>query len=301
MKLTVRDGGERLDIYLTKETELTRSQIKQLLDKDKILLNGEVGVKSGKAVKAGDEIEIELIQEEIDLIPQNLKINIIYEDDDLAIINKAQGMSVHPGGGANTGTLANALLYHFQNLSSVGDITRPGIVHRLDKDTSGVMLVAKNDKAHLSLSKQIAERTVEKIYVALVEGVLKSDSGEIKTFITRSTKNRKLMMVGCGNGTEREAITNFKVLKRFEQNTLVEFKLITGRTHQIRVHSKHIGHPVVGDPHYGFKKQKFSLMGQLLHAKKITITHPKTNKQMTFETDLPEHFENVLSVLKENE
>jgi len=294
MKLTVSEGGERLDVYLTKKTDMTRSQIKQLLDKNKISVNEEYGIKSGKIIKAGEKIEIELPQEEIDLIPQDLPITIIYEDEDIAVINKAQGMSVHPGGGASIGTLANALLYHFQNLSSINSTVRPGIVHRLDKDTSGVMLVAKNDKAHLNLSKQIAERTVEKIYVALVEGVVKTDCGEIKTFITRSTKNRKLMIVG---GSEREAITLYKVLERFESNTLVEFTLITGRTHQIRVHSKYIGHPVVGDISYGYKKQKFNLKGQLLHAKKISFTHPKTKEIVTFETDLPEYFEKILKVL----
>ncbi|MCL2234206.1 MAG: RluA family pseudouridine synthase [Firmicutes bacterium] len=298
MKLTVSESGERLDVYLTKSTDLTRSQIKQLLEKNKILLNGISNIKSGKIVKHGDEVEIQSIEYVNDLVPQNLPINIVFEDDDLAVINKTQGMSVHPGGGVYEGTLANAILYHFKTLSTVGEEMRSGIVHRLDKDTSGVMLVAKNDKTHLDLSKQIAERTVEKIYVALLEGVVKNDSGEIKTFITRSTKNRKLMMVG---GDEKEALTFFKVLKRYESNTLVEFKLITGRTHQIRVHSKHIGHPVVGDPHYGFKKQKFNLRGQLLHSKKITFIHPKTKKEMTFETDLPKHFENVLKVLKEED
>ena len=203
---------------------------------------------------------------------------------------------MHAGSGTNENTLVNALLYKLDSLSGINGVIRPGIVHRIDKDTSGLLVVAKNDKAHLSLASQIQNKTCSRVYVALLEGNLKSDSGVIDTFIDRSTKNRTMMAV---SNSGRNAVTEYKVLKRFDGYTLCEFRLKTGRTHQIRVHAKHLGHPVVGDLVYGFKANKFNLKGQLLHAKELSFIHPTTNEKVTFTAPIPAHFENVLKKLKE--
>ncbi len=288
---------KRLDLFLAENTEYSRSHVKKLIDGGNVKLNGKP-CKSGSAIKAGDNVTVyEPEPIKLDLTPQDIPIDIIYQDDDIAVINKQQGLTVHSGGGTNGGTLVNALLYRLDKLSGINGVIRPGIVHRIDKDTSGLLVVAKNDAAHINLAKQIQNKTAKRIYLALLEGVVKPDNGLIDTFIKRSDKDRKLMAVSKSDG--RRAVTEFKVLKRYEGFTLCEFSLKTGRTHQIRVHSKYMGHPVVGDKSYGYKKQKFELNGQLLHAYKLILKHPKTGETMEFTAPLPDYFENVLSKLKE--
>lgn len=295
--LQVASSQKRLDLFVCENTELTRSRVKKLVEDGKITLNGKP-CKAGDSLKAGDVINI-VIEEplKLDLTPQNIGIEIVYQDDDLAVINKPQGLTVHAGGGTNGGTLVNALLYHLDKLSSINGVIRPGIVHRIDKDTSGLLVVAKNDLAHLSLAKQIQQKTCKRIYLALVESAPKCDNGLIDTLITRSDKDRKLMTVSTVKG--RQAITEYTVIKKYQGFSLVEFSLKTGRTHQIRVHCKHINTPIVGDKKYGSKKQKFDLEGQLLHAHKLIFTHPRTGKEMVFTAPLPDYFEKVLSKLKD--
>ena len=288
-------SGERVDSFLAEELPYTRSKIKKLIDDGLISVNDKI-VKAKYLVKVGDVICVtEKDLEPLDLEPVNAPIDIVYQDDDLAVINKPQGLTVHAGNVVTGYTLVNLLLYHLDNLSGINGVIRPGIVHRIDKDTSGLLVVAKNDTAHLSLASQIAEKTCKRTYVALLEGVVKQDEGVIETYIGRSDQNRTMMAV---KNSGRIAITNFKVLKRYENYTYCEFNLQTGRTHQIRVHSKHIGHPIVGDPVYGYKNQKFNLNGQLLHATRLEFTHPITNKRMVFTAPLPNYFEAVLNKLK---
>lgn len=297
-ELVVEDLDEktRLDVFLSDEVDWSRSQIKLQIDGGRALVNG-VSRKAGFLVKNGDVITLSFSKEilEINAEAENIPLDIVYEDDDFAIINKPQGMVVHPAPGAYNHTLVNALLYHFENLSQGSNKIRPGIVHRIDKDTSGLLVVAKNDKAHESLAAQIAEHSCFRHYLALLEGNLKTDEGRIETFIGRNPQDRKMMAV-VEEG--KKAITNFKVLERFGDYCLVEFILETGRTHQIRVHSKHLGHPIVGDKTYGIKNQKFNLNGQLLHAYKLELTHPTSGKRMTFECDIPEYFTKILNKLK---
>ncbi len=294
------DNFKRVDTFLSDNVEeITRSGIKKLIDNGNVLLNGK-RVKAGQSVKVGDEVEITVPDPvELSVKAENIPIDIIYQDGDLAIINKAQGMVVHAGSGNVTGTLVNALLYHLDKLSGINGVIRPGIVHRIDKDTSGLLVVAKNDSAHVNLSKQIAEKTCKRIYYALLEGEVENDSGRITTEIGRDPQDRIKMAV-VKSGTGKLAVTDYTVIKRYKNYTLVQFSLQTGRTHQIRVHSKYMGHPVVGDPVYGYKKQRFLLNGQLLHAKKLVLTHPTLNEEMTFDAPLPNYFERVLNVL-ENE
>ena len=293
----VEIGGERLDVYLSQITGKTRSRIKQLNDSGAILINGKTD-KCGRILKAGEVISIAEAEQYDCAAAEEIPLDILYEDNDVAVINKPQGMSVHPGAGNSSGTLVNALMYRFSDLSGVGGSVRPGIVHRLDKDTSGVIIVAKNDKAHLRLSEQLSRREMKKVYIALLEGNLKDDSGEVITFIGRSPRDRKKMAV-LPQG--KQAVTLYKVIERFRSNCLTEFIIKTGRTHQIRVHAKHLGHPVVGDKTYGYTKQKFDLNGQLLHAKQITFTHPVSGELLTFEAPLPDYFVNVLNILRKQE
>lgn len=230
----------------------------------------------------------------IALLPEDIDIGIVYEDEYLAVIDKPQGLTVHPGGGADGGTLVNALLYRLKTLSSINGAIRPGIVHRLDKMTSGLLAVAKTDAAHTGLARQIAEKTAVRIYRALLEGAVKEDSGVIDKPVGRDPKDRKKMAVVQGG---RKAVTHFKVLKRFEGYTYAEFRLETGRTHQIRVHAKAMGHPVVGDAAYGFRSKSFKLKGQLLHAAELSFTHPVTGQAMTFQSGLPDYFVEILEKL----
>ena len=293
-KIIIADKSERLDVFLSEKLDKTRSAVKKLVDDGEITVNGNK-VKAGRTLKIGEEISVNIPDPvKLDLEAENIPLDIIYQDKDIAIINKPQGMTVHAGNGTHGSTLVNALLYHLDSLSGINGVIRPGIVHRIDKDTSGLLVVAKNDAAHLSLSKQIKDKTCHRIYLALLEGVVKQNDGVIDTFIGRSDKNRTMMAV---KDRGRRAVTHFKVLKRYKEFTFAEFKLETGRTHQIRVHCKYIGHPIVGDPVYGYEKQKFKLNGQLLHAWKLELTHPSTGKRMIFEAPLPDYFQSVLKKL----
>lgn len=286
----------RLDVFLAEETGWTRSQIKLQIDLGRVLVNGKKQ-KAGFLIKNGDLILVAFSKDaiEINAEAENIPLDIVFEDENFAIINKPQGMVVHPAPGAYNHTLVNALLYYFENLSQKNDNIRPGIVHRIDKDTSGLLVVAKNDFAHQDLASQIAEHSCFRHYLALLEGNLKEDEGTVDTFIGRSPKDRKMMAV---LEVGKRAISHYKVLTRYENYCLVEFRLETGRTHQIRVHSKHLGHPIVGDKTYGFKNQKFNLDGQLLHAYKLELTHPVSRERMTFECKIPEYFQKILNKLK---
>ncbi len=275
----------------------TRSYVKKLFDSGHVLVDGKAA-KAAQTVRAGQTVEItfpEAVQ--YAARPEDIPLDVIYEDGDLAVVNKPQGMTVHIGNGNVDGTLVNALLFRLDSLSGINGVIRPGIVHRIDKDTSGLLVVAKNDNAHLSLSKQIEEKTCKRTYLALLEGNLKTDSGTVTTYIGRSPQDRvKMAVVSPDKG--KLAVTKYSVEKRFEGYTLCRFDLQTGRTHQIRVHAKHLGHPVVGDKVYGIKKQKFKLNGQLLHAFRLTFVHPSTLQTMTFEAPLPDYFKEILDKLK---
>ena len=287
----------RADVFLAEHTRLTRSAIKKLADEGNLTIAGRPA-KAGDRLKVGDGVEI-LLPDPVPIAaqPEDIPIEILYEDDDIAVVNKPQGMTVHAGAGNRTGTLVNALLYRLDRLSGINGEVRPGIVHRLDKDTSGLLVVAKNDNAHLMLSRQIAEKTAKREYVALLEGVVHEDGGTIVTQIGRDPRDRlRQAVLPAGEG--RRAETDFEVLERFKRNTLMRFSLKTGRTHQIRVHAKYMGHPVVGDPLYGYKAQRFALNGQLLHAFRLTLIHPKTGEAMTFEAPLPEYFQRILGIVR---
>lgn len=287
----------RADVCVCEASEgRTRSFVKKLFESGLVIVNGKAA-KPAQAVKVGEMVEITYPEAaQYAVKPEDIPIEIVYEDGDLAVVNKPQGMTVHIGNGNIDGTLVNALLYKLDSLSGINGVIRPGIVHRIDKDTSGLLVVAKNDKAHLSLSKQIEEKTCKRTYLALLEGNLKSDSGTVTTYIGRSPQDRvKMAVVSPDKG--KLAITDYCVEKRFDGYTLCRFDLKTGRTHQIRVHCKHLGHPIVGDKVYGIKKQKFKLNGQLLHAFRLTFTHPTTLKVMTFEAPLPDYFKEILSKL----
>ena len=293
-KITKDDVNKRFDIFLQeKNPDNTRSHIKHWIV-DGVAKVNEKSVKAGYALKLGDEISVGEIQEKVlSSKPQDIPIDIIYEDEDIAVINKPQGMVVHPAISNYDGTLVNALMYKLDSLSSINGVIRPGIVHRLDKDTSGLLVVAKNDMAHVDLSNQIANKECKRIYYALVEGIVKED-GEIITNIGRDPKNRlKMAVVDKG----KLAHTKYKVLEILGNYSLMEFELKTGRTHQIRVHSAYMHHPIVGDKVYNPNKCKFNLNGQLLHAKKLILSHPRTKEVLTFECDLPDYFKKVLSAL----
>lgn len=297
---TARESYARADVFLSENLSgYTRSAVKKLFSGGYVSINGK-SAKPSQAVSAGDVVKATLPDaEEYSAKPENIPLDIIYEDGDVAVVNKPQGMTVHAGNGNTEGTLVNALLYRLDSLSGINGVLRPGIVHRIDKDTSGLLVVAKNDKAHLSLSKQIEEKTCRRTYLALLEGVVKKDGGTVTTYIGRDPSDRiKMAVVSPEKG--KLAITDYTVLKRYKENfTLCRFDLHTGRTHQIRVHARHLGYPVVGDPVYGIKKQRFSLNGQLLHAWRLQFTHPATGEEMCFEAPLPDYFKSVLSKLKE--
>ncbi len=293
----------RLDSYIaSKDLELSRSMIKKLLEDGKITVNGEI-TKASYKVQLNDKIEIDIEKpKEVKLEAQEIPLDVIYEDNDILVVNKQKGLVVHPGNGNLDGTLANAVMAHCKDsLSGIGGELRPGIVHRLDKDTSGLLIIAKNDKAHIKMSEQIKDRKVKKTYIALVRGIISENEATINMPIGRSTKDRKKMAV-TKNG--KEAITHFKVLNRFTTNkasyTLLEVKIDTGRTHQIRVHMAEIGHPVIGDTVYSNGKNEFGVVGQCLHAKKLEFTHPITEKEMNLEAPLPEYFEKIIEELEKN-
>lgn len=290
---------KRLDVFLDAQTEeFTRSRIKKLIEDGQVSVQGKIVKKAGESVRAGNEVVLTVPEAvEYTVKAENIPIDIVYQDEDIAVVNKPQGMTVHVGNGNAEGTLVNALLYALDSLSGIGGVLRPGIVHRIDKDTTGLLVVAKNDKAHVSLATQIAEKSARRVYYALLEGNVKEDNGRIVTDIGRHPQDR-LKMAVLPDGEGKIAVTDYEVLTRFgTEFTLCKFILQTGRTHQIRVHAKHMGHPCVGDPVYGHKKQKFKLSGQLLHAIELSLTHPKTGERMTFNAPLPPEFQSILEKL----
>lgn len=290
--------NERIDSYISsKLDDMSRNFVQKLISDENIKVNKKI-IKANYKLKLNDEIQINLPEPEtLDICPEDIEILIVYEDRDVAVINKPQGMVVHPAPGHYTGTLVNGLMFHLTDLSSINGVLRPGIVHRLDKNTSGLMLVAKNDKSHNYLAECLKEHSINRIYYALVEGNIKEDEGVINAPLGRSDKDRKKRAVTFKNS--KEAITNFKVIERFGNYTLVKLKLETGRTHQIRVHMKYIGHPVVGDDVYGSKTNKFGLEGQLLHSKTLGFAHPTTKEYIEFNSELPQYFNKVLRIIKE--
>lgn len=293
--------AERLDVFVSEKLGVTRSAAKKLIEDGCVLLSGKEA-KASHPVKAGERVEADMPEPKtLDLTPEDIPIGIVYEDDDIAVIDKPQGLTVHAGNGNLSGTLVNALLFRLKSLSTINGVVRPGIVHRIDKDTSGLLVVAKNDAAHLSLSAQIAEKTCAREYLALCEGIFKEDRGTVETQIGRHPTDRiRMAVLPAGKG--RRAVTHFEVVKRYAKGfTLVRFRLETGRTHQIRVHCRYMGHPIVGDPVYGSKKQKFELKGQLLHAFRLSLDHPRTGERMTFESPLPAHFKRILDILEKSE
>lgn len=292
------NNGVRIDAYIAAiDKDISRTAIKKLIDDKIVTVNGEP-TKNSYKIKAGDVIEYELPEaKSVDIVAQDIPLDIVYEDDDIVVVNKPKGLVVHPANGNWDGTLVNAIMAKCkESLSGIGGEIRPGIVHRLDKDTSGLLIIAKNDKAHLNLSEQIKNREVKKIYYALVRGVVAENDATINMPIARSSKDRKKMEVDKAG---KEAITHFKVLRRFDKYTLLEVKIDTGRTHQIRVHLSQIGYPVVGDEVYSNGKNEFGIHGQLLHARSLDFKHPTTGKSMHLMAEIPEEFANVVKVLEE--
>ncbi|AIW11561.1 RluA family pseudouridine synthase [Streptococcus pyogenes] len=294
MEINVITSGQRLDKALADLSPLSRGQANDQIKQGLVLVNGQQK-KAKYTVQAGDVICFELPKEEVlEYQAQNIPLDIIYEDDALAIINKPQGMVVHPSVGHPSGTMVNALMYHIKDLSSINGVVRPGIVHRIDKDTSGLLMVAKTDAAHQALAEELKAKKSLRKYLAIVHGNLPNDRGMIEAPIGRSEKDRKKQAVTAKG---KEAVTRFTVLERFGDYSLVELQLETGRTHQIRVHMAYIGHPVAGDPLYGPRKT-LSGHGQFLHAKTLGLTHPMTGKEMIFTVEAPEIFQKVLKLLR---
>lgn len=289
------DAGTRADVFLAAKLGVSRSNMQKLLEDGRVK-RGEKIIKANYKVRAEEMFVVDIPEPEpIEAVPENIPLDIIYEDDDVVVLNKARGMVVHPAPGNYTGTLVNALLYHCSNLSGINSAIRPGIVHRLDKDTSGIMIVAKNDAAHISLSQQIQSKTAVRTYLAVVRGNIKTDSGTIETQIARDKTDRKKMAVVKEGG--RDAITDYEVLERFGKYTLVRCKLRTGRTHQIRVHMEYLGYPLVGDPKYSPMKTPFGIKGQALHSHTLEFTHPRTGECMKFEAPLPEDMHKIITRL----
>ena len=291
------DKNLRLDKVIAMQLQdLSRTQIQDMISQGQILVN-QKREKASYKTKLNDQIEISIVDNvDLDIEPEDIDINIVYEEQDVIVIDKPSGMIVHPSIGVTHGTLVNALLYHCHDLSGINGVNRPGIVHRIDKETSGLLMVAKNDNAHRSLSKQLKDHTVVRRYVALVHGLIPHEHGKIDAPIGRNPKDRQSMTVTKNNS--KAAVTNFTVLKRYKAMSLIECRLETGRTHQIRVHMAYIGYPVYGDPKYGRRKDDVS-HGQFLHAKKLGFIHPTSNKYIEFESDLPEYFQQKLAQLEE--
>lgn len=291
------EKGVRLDSYIAgKKKDLSRTNVQRLIESGNILVNNKIQKISYK-VQANDEISIVVPEaKEIELKPQDIKVDIVYEDSNIIVVDKPKGLVVHPAVGNPDGTLVNAIMNICkESLSGIGGEIRPGIVHRLDKDTTGLLIIAKNDKAHINLSEQIKNREVKKIYIALVRGIVPENEATINMPIGRSTKDRKKMAV-VKNG--KEAVTHFKVLNRYKKYTLLEIKIDTGRTHQIRVHMSEIGYPVVGDMVYSNGKNEFGVEGQMLHAKSLDFKHPITGEQMHLEAELPSYFKEIIRTLE---
>ena len=288
----------RLDKYLAEQfPEQTRSYLQKLIKEGQVLVNGKT-VKSGYQLSKGDEVSVTIPEpKELDVEPQKMELDIVYEDEDVILINKPKGMVVHPAPGHTTDTLVNGLLYHCKdNLSGINGVARPGIVHRIDRDTTGILIVCKNDMSHNSIAAQLKEHSINRRYRALVHGNLKEDTGTVEGPIGRHPVDRKKMAINERNG--KPAVTHYTVLERFGNYTLIECKLETGRTHQIRVHMTSIGHPLVGDEVYGPAKSPFKLQGQCLHAMVLGFVHPRTGEYMEFSADLPEYFEDLLKKLR---
>ena len=290
--------GERLDVFLTKEMAATsRASVQKLIASEQVTVNNKT-VKTNYKLKESDKIIVNIPEvRPMEVVAEDIPIDVLYEDDDMIVINKARGMVVHPATGNYSGTLVNALLEHCDDLSGINGVARPGIVHRLDKDTSGVMIAAKSDRGHISLAKQIKDHTANRRYFTIVHGNIKEEQGVIKAPIGRHPSDRKRMAVVFTNS--KEATTNFRVLERFGDYTLVECKLLTGRTHQIRVHMAYIGHPVVGDPKYGPAREHFAIEGQALHSADLRINHPVTGENMVFEAKMPDDMETILMELRQ--
>ena len=294
------EKGKRLDTYIPSvDTDITRTSAQRLIEDGNILVNGK-NAKVSYKIQENDKISVEIPEpKQIELKAQNIPIEIIYEDSDIIVVNKPKGMVVHPANGNPDGTLVNAIMAICKDsLSGIGGGIRPGIVHRIDKDTSGLLIVAKNDNAHVKMSEQIKNHEVKKTYIALVRGVFKENEATIDMPIGRSTSDRKKMAV---NKNGKNAITHIKVLKRFDKYTLLKVNIETGRTHQIRVHLSHIGYPIVGDYTYSNGKNEFDVIGQCLHAQKLEFKHPITQKDMCLEAELPQYFKDILDKLKDRE
>lgn len=293
---TVEVSGERLDKYLSSVSELSRTRVQELTKEGTVLVNGKAQKSSYKVVE-GDVISCDVPKDEpTDILPEDIPLDILYEDEDIIVINKPKGMVVHPAPGNYSGTLVNALLYHCKDLSGINGVIRPGIVHRIDKDTTGCIVACKNDEAHRSIASQLESKTCHREYMALVEGNIANEAGFIDAPIGRDKKDRQKMTVTDVNA--KEAQTHFKVVERFGRYTLVDCALETGRTHQIRVHMKYINHPVVGDEKYGHKCPLMDTEGQVLHAYRLTLKHPRTGKKMSFEAPLPDYFDKLLTILR---
>lgn len=294
--ITEQEAGQRADVAMAAMLELTRSNMQKLLEEGRAVKGAKV-LKANYKLRLGDEITVTLPEPQpLDVQPENIPLDIIYEDDDVVVVNKPRGMVVHPAAGNYSGTLVNALLYHCKNLSGINGVIRPGIVHRLDKDTSGIMICAKNDAAHLSLSQQIQNKTAQRAYLAVVRGNIKTDEGVIETLIARDKNDRKKMAVVKEDG--RQAITEYRVLERFGKYTIVRCRLRTGRTHQIRVHMEYLGYPLVGDPKYSPMKTPFAINGQALHSQTLEFDHPRTGQRLHFEAPLPEDLQKIVTRLR---
>lgn len=307
MTYTVKsdDKGKRLDAYVAEVAELSRSAAAKLIESGDVTVNGKKSEKK-YPVKENDEIAVVIPEaEEYEAQPENIPLDVVYEDSDIIVINKPSGMVVHPAPGNYTGTLVNALLYHCKDsLSGIGGVMRPGIVHRIDKDTSGLLVVAKNDQAHRALSEELGYHGIEREYHALVRGGFRESSGTVDLPIGRHPIDRKKMAVIKSGENAREAVTHYEVIRAYGQITYLKLKLETGRTHQIRVHMSYLGHALLGDEVYAstktlFEKQHAPLFdGQILHAKKLSLTHPRTNERMTFECELPDNFKKLIEILE---
>ena len=296
--VTEEFANQRLDKFLSNQfSDFSRTHVAKIVDDGNCLINGKIA-KVGQKLKIGDEIEINIPEvKPLEIEKEDIPLDVVYEDDDILIINKPQGMVVHPANGHYEHTLVNAVLNYSDDLSGINGVARPGIVHRIDKDTSGLICIAKNDKAHLALSEQLKDHTMARTYIALVRGVIPENTGEINMPIGRDPRNRQKMAVTKTNS--KEAVTYFKVLKRYSNNTLVECNLKTGRTHQIRVHLSYIGYPVEGDPLYaGRKYDELYKKGQLLVATSLKLIHPSSNEEMEFKIDLPDYFKEILDHLE---
>ena len=301
------DAGKRLDSYLAEVEDMSRSAASKLIESGEVTVGGKKTEKKYQ-LKAGDEIEVNVPEaEEYEALPENIPLSVVYEDADIIVINKPSGMVVHPAPGNYTGTLVNALLYHCkESLSGIGGVMRPGIVHRIDKDTSGLLVVAKNDFSHRALSEELGYHGIEREYHALVRGGFKEEAGTVDLPIGRHPVDRKKMAVIKNGDRAREAVTHYEVLRAYGQISYLKLKLETGRTHQIRVHMSHLGHALLGDEVYAstkipFEKQHAPLFdGQILHAKRLSLTHPRTGERMTFECELPDNFKKLIEILENN-